>query len=431
MPVDGKIRLAVLLDYRSGARLIFQLISQLRDTGEVEPCVIQCRDGVEYPEHHFPLFQFHNTSPKRPSLSYDLEDITGYTRFLFESGEEAGMDGYFDETALAMCAQAEEFFSEHPVDCVLLWGGTHLILRAVAAASRAAKVPVVILETPYFQELPEAPEQEVTITLQKLRNKTFIWDTVQAPQCGPSQLTANWDKAPAQPGLHAFLDRLRENRISKYSQKDIQGNRTARGIDDAEPVQPEAELFKPPNSRVLLVLGQIDRDSSMFFNQGLVSTWHDLGRQTATRLPPGWIMWFKGHPLDTKFTRNCKAFAQTLHDINPRCRMLPPTMDIHACYQACDAVACINSTSTIEASLYELPVINLGRGAFTHIGMSYALSGLEEIDEILEELPERMTPEQLAIRDRFLSYVLYDYLIPVGSPRKMLERIKEAIEQNS
>ena len=40
-----------------------------------------------------------------------------------------------------------------------------------------------------------------------------------------------------------------------------------------------------------------------------------------------------------------------------------------------------------------------------------------------------MTEAQTALRDQFLSYVLYDYLIPIGSPNKMVERLRQAITE--
>ncbi|NJL71478.1 MAG: methyltransferase domain-containing protein [Candidatus Competibacteraceae bacterium] len=331
-----------------------------------------------------------------------------------------------DQAAQSICAEAEQAFSEEAIHCVVTWSGTRLSIRAAAAVARAQGIPVVTLESPYFPHLPEAPEQEVSSSLHKLTFRTLIWDTLQAPQCGPSQLTRDWRKAAVHPGLSKFLDALRETRTSKFSQEDIRSKMKAH-LRTEEPL--EVSLFKPPATKALLVLGQTDHDSSMCYGEHSVRSWRELGVALARRLPKGWILWFKGHPLEVKFSREIDRFAQELHDINPHCKLLNPSMDVHACYAACDAVACINSTATIEAALYELPVLNLGVGSFTHIGMSTAIKDLDTLEATIAGLPARMSSQQIAIRDQFLSYVLYDYLIPLGSPRKMLSRLRQAITE--
>jgi hypothetical protein len=292
---------------------------------------------------------------------------------------------------------------------------------------------VVTLESPYFQQLPEPPEQDFEIDLHRMKNKVLIWDILQAPQCGPSQLTRDWTNATARPGLQSFFDKLHRERVAKFSQEDIKRFLTGKvdaKITAQDQMDPALHFFKPPNTRALLVCSQINRDSSMFFGGHLVKTWYDLGIETAKRLPEGWILWYKGHPLDRTFADHVESFADELLAINPCCKVLPPTIDIHLGFQACDAVLCINSTAGLEAVTYGLPVVNLGHASYTHRGMTYSLGHLDEIGPTLEQLPPKMTSEQTAIRDRFLSYVLYDYLIPVGSPKKMIQRIRQAIEEH-
>lgn len=428
---DKKICVGILLDYTTTAPFLIQIASLLHKTGKVQPILFQCRDKASYPETEFQLISFSDDSRERPEHPYDISGIVAYEEYLIQLRVDEYFKDRTEHAALGLLAQAERYFRENRVDCLLVWGGTRLGIRAVVAAGRRCGIPTVFMETPYFQRVPYPSEQTIELTLARFKNKVLIWDTIQAPQCGPSQLSRDWTQYTIQPGLGTFLDNLRKERISKFSREDIKGNLAASGIKakDCESIT-EYEFFKPPQTRALLVLGQTDHDSSMFFNEHHVRCWHDLGVEIAKRLPPGWIIWFKGHPLETRYVEGIESFAHELHAINPRCRILPTMMDIHLCYQACDAIACINSTSTLEASIYEIPVINLGKGAFTHIGMTYTITDLEQLEGVIAGLPKKMTQEQIEVRDRFLSYVFYQYLIPVGSPNKMLSRIQQAITEN-
>ena len=429
---EQPIRLGLLVDEKWYTEFFVKLGTLLRDTGEVAPTLFMCRESAPDPECDIPFVRFKEETGQAPQHTYDWHAITGYERFL--ANKDNYFEGRWDNVAQSLTAQAEAFFSENPFDCIVLWSGTRMNLRAVAAAARKCGVAVVTIETPYFQKLPEPPETDFVMDLHRMKNRVLIWDTVQAPQTGPSQLSRDWKTASIRPGLQEFFDKLHAERVSKYSQEDIKrflSGKADATVDGADMPDVEVELFKPPRTRALLVLGQVSHDSARYFGDHLIDDWREMGLELAKRLPPDWIMWFKGHPMDRAYAEGTAAYARELHDINPRCKVLPTTMDIHLCYQRCDAVACVNSTSTIEAATYNIPVINFGWAAFTEVGMSYKLGGLSEVAPLLESLPPQMTPEQVAIRDHFLSYVLYDYLIPVGSPRKALARIRQAIAENA
>ena len=419
-----RLKVALLIDEDWYTEFFSRLAQMLRDTGDVEPVLAVCLDKTPLPTPD--CVRLSERGVDAAAQSYDWGDLTGYERSLFD------VDDYFteryDEAASCLCAHAEQWIERDRPDCLIVWSGTRLGPRSVAAAARAMGVPVVSLETPYFQRLPEPPEIEVELDLHKMRNKVLIWDTVQAPQCGPSQLTRDWPAAQARDGLNEFLDLLRKEKLSKFSKEDIQ--RFMDGNVPSGACSTDLEFFKPPETRALLVCGQVDRDSSMFFFDHLVTTWYDLGMEVAKRLPEGWIMWFKGHPLDRRYAETAEEYADELLSVNPKCRVLPTTIDIQSCYLACDAVACINSTAGIEAMTHGKPVINLGQASYTHQGMTHSLTQLDELSGVLTGLPRWMTQPQIALRDRFLSYVLYDYLIPVGSPRKMVLRIRQAIAES-
>ncbi len=426
-----KIRLGLLVDEKWYTEFFVKLGTLLRGTGEVKPTLFMCRESAPDPECDIPFVRFQEETGQTPKHGYDWHTITGYEQFL--AYKDNYFEGRWDAVARSLTAQAEAYFEAHPVDCIVLWSGTRMNLRAVAAAARNCGVAVVTVETPYFQKLPEPPETDYVMDLHRMKNKVLIWDTIQAPQCGPSQLSRDWRTAQTRTGLQAFFDQLHAERVSKYSQEDIKrflSGKADATVDTSDMPDVELELFKPPRTRALLALGQVSHDSARYFGDHLVDDWRELGIELAKRLPQDWIMWFKGHPMDRAYATGTAEFARELHDINPRCKVLPTTMDIHLCYQRCDAVACINSTSTIEAATYKIPVLNFGWAAFTQVGMSYKIQDLDEVGPLLETLPAQMTPGQVAIRDHFLSYVLYDYLIPVGSPRKALRRIRQAIEEN-
>lgn len=422
-----KLRVALVVDEEWYGEFFLRLAEMLEGTGEVDATLAVCLDKTPAPREG--CIRLGERQGGNPAHAYDYEDLTGYERSLVD------VDDYFrgrhQVAARSLCAQTEAWLEKDAPDCVIVWSGTRLGPRSVAAAARAMGVAVVSLETPYFQQLPVPPETDAELSLHKMKNKTLIWDTVQAPQCGPSQLTRDWQAAEVRPGLHDFIAELHRAKSSKFSKEDIarfrHGNNAGAPADD-DAARVALELFKPPNTRALLVCGQVDRDSSMFFFNHLVRTWYDLGMEIAKRLPEGWIMWFKGHPLDRSYAATEGHYAEELLSVNPKCRVLPTTIDIQTCYAACDAMACINSTAGIEAMTHGIPVVNLGQASYTHQGMTWALEDLDDLTDTLRGLPSTMTEDQKALRDRFLSYVLYDYLIPIGSPRKMAGRIRQAVE---
>lgn len=426
-----KIRLGLIVDEKYYTEFLVMLGKLLRATDAIEPIILMCRDDAPDPQNGISFVRFTENRAEKPSKTYDWEDLLGYEQSLVNVDKY--FEGRHETVAHSLAAQAEKWFEAGNVDCLVEWSGTRLATRTIAAAAHACNIPVVTLESPYFQKLPEPPEQNVVMDLHRMKNNVLIWDTVQAPQCGPSQLTRDWTKAEIRPGLQVFLDKLHKERISKFSQEDIKRFLTGKAdakVNPSNQPDPAIELNKPPGMKALLVCGQVDRDSSMFFGNHLVLDWYDLAFETAKRLPQGWIMWFKGHPLDRKYDSGVEQFAEELLAINPMCKVLPTTIDIHLAYQHCDAVICINSTAGIEAMTYKIPVINLGQASYTHKGMTYTLSDLNQLSETIANLPPTMTAEQIEIRDRFLSYVLYEYLIPVGSPRRMLERIHQAIAEH-
>ncbi len=422
---DGRIRLALVHDVPAHADYFRQLTGWLRETGEVEPVLLICHDQAPDPDWDIPFVRIREAGEGEPRHAYDVEDLTGYERFI------AWMDPYFEgryeQAALSLCAGAERYFAAGHASAALVLQGTRLTTRAVAAAAKQCGAAVVYQETPYFQRLPEPPERDVALTLNRMVNHTFIWDTVQAPQCGPSQLTRDWPKADTRPGLDAFFARIQADRVAKFSREDINRFLGPEGASRSRHAQDV--LVKPPGTRALLVCGQVDRDSSMYYQQHALSTWYALGAETAKRLPPGWVMWFKGHPLDRAFADGWREAAAEFHALNPHCLTLPPDMDIHACYRACGAVCTINSTAGIEAMTYGRPVVTLGRAAYTHSGMTISLDDLEALGPAIADLPEHMTPEQCRVRDQFLSYVLYEYLVPAGSPSRGVARIRQAMRE--
>ena len=429
MQQDKKIHVALLVDEEWYTAFFVTLAKILGKTGEIDPVLAVCLDKTPDPADD--CIRLAERGGGAPSHEYDWDDLTGYEHSLSD------VDDYFkgrhQVAARSLCVHTEQWLEKDAPDCLIVWSGTRLGPRSVAAAARAMGVPVVTLETPYFQKLPVPPETDAELNLHNMKNQTLIWDIVQAPQCGPSQLTRDWSRAEVRLGLQSFIEKLHQERSSKFSKEDIQrflhGKTSDKRSPEAED-QPALELFKPPNTKALLVCGQVDRDSSMFFCNHLLSTWYELGMEVAKRLPKGWIMWFKGHPLDRSYASTEDEYAEELLSINPKCRVIPTTIDIQTCYAACDAVACINSTAGIEAMTHGLPVINMGRASYTHQGMTYSLEDLDELNDVLQELPSHMTEAQIALRDRFLSYVLYDYLIPVGSPAKMLQRIRQAMAES-
>jgi len=418
------LRVALVTEHAGYLPFIIGLGELLAGTGEVAPSVLLCRDDIPEPSLPWPLHRLSERAPDLPRGDYDWDDLTG-----FERRSLAGMENYFagryGDAARALAAETERCLAAHLVDCVVVWSGTRLNSRTVAAAARAMGVAVVTLETPFFPRLPGMPAESPGLTLPDgYTLRVMVWDRVCGPQTGPSQITEEWAAAQVAPDLHVFLRELQESRQSKFNAADISRITTGQqGGGQAE----TGSLVRPEGHRVLLACGQLDWDSSLYYGEAVVNGWEMMVNEAAARLPRGWVLWFKAHPLDMSYRMKGEEFAADLARRHPGCRCLPPTMNIHAAIQAADAVLCINSTVGLEATTYGKPVVNLGTGFYVRAGFTRRVERLEDLGEIIRALPARLVKEDEERRDRFLSYLLYHYLIPVGRPDLALARIREAI----
>jgi capsule polysaccharide export protein KpsC/LpsZ len=138
-------------------------------------------------------------------------------------------------------------------------------------------------------------------------------------------------------------------------------------------------------------------------------------------------MLYKPHPFDSFREAEISNFVARLGGAFGNCTAIPSITNMHETIQKSDAIACINSNVGLEAAAYAKPVIAFGEGHYTHKGFTYDLSSLDDLESTLQSLPEKMSESQLQLRDRFLSYILWQYLISVGRPERAVERIEKAI----
>jgi len=421
--VTDKLRVVMIVDSPGLLGFATDNAKLLASTGKVEPRLLICQDDTPDGDGSVAWQPLAEKSDRVPAGDYDWADITGFQRSL--AGREDYFLGRCWQVASSICAQMEDYLAAHPTDCVIVWAGVRLIQRAAASAARQRGVPVVTMETAFFPRLPNTPPDDPGLVLERMRLHVFVWDVVQAPQCGFSQITEEWRQHAVQPGLADFIRGLHESRESKYNRDNIGRYLSVLPHNGLERVG--AELTRPEGSRVLLACGQIDHDSNIYFGRHLVRSWRELVEETISRLPEGWELWFKGHPLDTEYLATGEEFTQEMAARCPHFRCLPPSMNIHAAIQAADAVICINSTVGLEATTYGKPAITLGEGFYTHEGFTYRVQDLAALGETIANLPATMTPEHAAARDQFLSYLLYQYLLPVGRPERAVQRIEQAI----
>ncbi len=421
---SSRLKVAAIVELPGVLDFMIETLRRLASTGRVEPMLLICRDDVPDPAGDIPWWRIPQRSERMPRAIYDWADILSYEQSFV--GRDPHFFGRYLDAARSIGAETEQWYLQHPVDCALIWAGTRLGSRAAAAAARACGRATVTLETAFFSRLPESAADDRPLDLDRMRFHTLVWDAVQAPQCGPSQLTEAWRNYPIEPGLHDFLRSLQESKQSKYSRRDIASHLQAGDVsaDEAAP-----DLTKPPGTRALLACGQLDWDSSVFFGELLVRTRQQLVEALASHLPPGWVLWFKAHPLDGPYVERREAIESDIHRRFPRCRCLPPDMNIHGAMQAADAVASITSTVGLEATTYGKPVLTLGEAFYSGKGFTYDVRRLEDLAPTISALPERMPQEREELRDRFLSYILYEYLLPVGRPERAVKRIEEAMER--
>ncbi|MBN1569336.1 MAG: hypothetical protein JXA73_15930 [Acidobacteria bacterium] len=425
IPINSTIKIAAICDTGDHVSFFAELIRTLKKTGRIHASLLITGDQNYVLLPDIPCAQIPVMPDGYSNIALNWEEIIRYEESLIANGIDPIYKGRCTAIAQSFACNLASWLSKNPIDCLILWSGVRLISRTAQAVARYLKLPVITLESPYFPFTPDTPLNCPQVHLHYVGLSVLIWDIIQGPQCGPSQISQECSDYEAHPSLPLFLDLWKSRKQSKFSKDDIV--RCLKRDAAVNGSEPSLSPAFPKGKRILLVCGQLDKDSSMFFGNHLVRCWRDLVRSIAARLPGNWYMLYKPHPFDSFMEEEIRSYLAKLRALYSNCTAISSTANAHETICRADAVACINSNIGLEATVYAKPVITLGEGHYTKRGFTYDLSKLDDLKSTLINLPEAMSEEQLLRRDRFLSYILFQYLISVGRPERAIERIEKAI----
>jgi glycosyltransferase involved in cell wall biosynthesis len=156
------------------------------------------------------------------------------------------------------------------------------------------------------------------------------------------------------------------------------------GTGPVGPDELRRQLGLPAGRRVLLYVGQLNRDSNLVAFSPHFATNADALRFVSETLSdqPDWVILGKKHP---KGEDDDSALQGLLGERG----LWTGDVHLHDCLDLADCVVSINSSVVLEALLKHKPVVLLGRGVFSGKGVAFEYEGTnqEELREALAEAP--------------------------------------------
>jgi hypothetical protein len=229
---------------------------------------------------------------------------------------------------------------------------------------------------------------------------------------GQNRVDREWPRVretPLRPDEQARLDSyLREWRtraVSKY----------------AQPESPREvgllEGFGAPGRKRLFVVDQVPFDANIINGLRGFETFDEMVGVARRSLPDGWDAVYKLHPRNP-------AVAEVPVGVEEGRFLTLRDVSIHRILGRCDAVLTYSSNVGLEALAYDKAVLVAGRPHYGGRGLTLDVESPDGFPEAVRRSQE-FRPDP-TLRDRFLSHVLFDYLVDAQDAPAILRRIEEA-----
>lgn len=288
------------------------------------------------------------------------------------------------------------YFRKAKPDLLVVWNGMQLPLASAAAAAREAGVKTLFCENGY---LPH----------------TVVMD--------PNGVNAGGSLIGKGPEFYRAVEPSAEKLAEIYTTAPV-----ARGLNPKTHKRPEAEDFTLPVRYVFLPL-QVHDDSQILMYSPRFADMPSVVRSVAKAvqsLGGGLKLVVKEHPSD--YGRiDYSALRAAFPDV--QFTRTFPTRDLIA---GAAAVVTVNSTVGIEGVLARRPVLTLGRAFYNVPGVVRPLGDTEDVADALADT--LATPPDQDLRDRFLYYLRYVYLValdkravPDADPAPALQRLQDTL----
>lgn len=326
-----------------------------------------------------------DVSGGEPEAAYDWDDICGW-----DDSRQPDEHDEHRRRARGVAGYVEHCLRESRPDVAVVWGNATVAQRAAAAVCRIADVPVVYSELGWFRRPPDGSI------------RTNVFDTVGFKE-GATELTQEWwDRRLTQQEnehLDNYIAWWKGAKSSKHGQRD----------------QPLPEEVGNAGKPVLLVLLQLDQDSSCHYAEGITT---QQAVMDAVRFGAGdsWQVVVKEHPAGLprcdRSTNEVWLRDQNLHD----------------CLEVAGCVVTANSNAGLESLIYEVPVVCLASAPYSGLGFTHDIREPRVLELVLRRLREDgPRPPHLGnvFLRAFLHYVIYEYCFAhseVGALTTKLER---------
>jgi SAM-dependent methyltransferase len=280
-------------------------------------------------------------------------------------------------------------------DLAIVQGGSDAIQKLARMKCGALGIPVLGWETPF---LPDR------LLLDSVGMHFFP---------GENAIDRDWPITRERPlsdaqaaHLASSLAAWRERRASKYPQ-----------ASDAAELRALDDLARA-GRRIVFMPGQIPWDANILTGPHGVSAYDCYVDGVRHSIPEGWALVYKAHPLDPR----PDPLGAPASD-----RFLPVrALSIHDLFARADAVLVHSSNVGLEALMSGRPVVCLGTPHYAHKGLTLDVNNLGELGRLLGRAVD-FTPSPDTL-DRFLHYLIADYLIPVADTARLGARLGEARE---
>lgn len=306
-------------------------------------------------------------------------------------------DSTFRQKLYGLAARVDELLHAISPDLIVIQHGGEVISRILLAKSLKLGIPWLISESAFIP------------------NHILLDPCGQHFIRGHNQIDSDalhWMNTPLTPTqqqqIKMFVSHWQSRRISKYAQPDKKS--------------PELVSFLAEPGPILFVPMQISDDANVHYGLGIFDSLDDFYQSLVEALPGNWRAVFKPHPLDTRLD-------PWRPPTNPRIHFTV-NANIHDLITRADAVAVFSSNVGLEALFYGKPVLVGGKPCYGGKGFTLDIDDREQLAKLISHAPDFRA--DMSIRDRFLYFLLNDYLVPVGNSdalRRKLARLASNDQQ--
>lgn len=289
----------------------------------------------------------------------------------------------------------EQIIKSCSPDFVINPHGSENFSKLIYAKSIKCGIPVLCYESPFFQGKFLLDSEGMHF----FPGKNLIdknWDQIRNTELSSEKKTA----------LQRYLGDWHGKKKSKYKQI----------TDESE--SNSVSQIKSSGKKILFFPGQVPWDANVLTSLGKFESYEQIIETLCDNLPEDWIIIHKVHPKNT-------ASQMEKGWLSKNCFVVE-NMNIHDLISMSDACCVLSSNVGMEALIYKKPIICLGRPYYSCKGLTLDWNTDENFPALLQKSLTFKPDGNLL--ERFLYYLVFEYLIDEGDMSSLLQRLNQAKE---